>query len=214
MLDSVETSLLPLRENWDDITVPTDPDLIGALLTWAWAQPDMIEAISEAYRDDVPTRESFEDTLTRWLDGQTLVEISNAAGLELDVMLGVHAKILNYVLQVVVEQAVGLLRKLLEANDRVLAQAVIDLPEHLRFGVPTPAARLLAASGVRHRRAAVALGRSPELTAISVDDRTQIFATARRLLEDADFWRQRLGSLVLERTIEDLSALTINEDYL
>jgi hypothetical protein len=46
MLDSVELSLLPLRETWDDITTPTDPELIDALLTWAWDLPEMKEAVA------------------------------------------------------------------------------------------------------------------------------------------------------------------------
>jgi len=205
MLDSVEASLLPLRENWADIAAPTDPELIKAMLTWAWEQPDMKEAVSEAYRDAVPTREVFAETLTRWLKGDSLVEMATGAGLTVDVMLGVHTRALTYVLQVAVEQAVGLLKKLLEASGKELAQTVIEFPEHLRFGVPTTAARVLAAGGVRHRRAAVALGESPELRAVGAGDRVHIFATARQLLVDRDRWLPKLGRLVLDRTIVDLA---------
>jgi len=205
MLDSVEASLLPLQEHWDDIPSPTDPRLIETMLTWAWEQTDMKEAISETYRDATPTREAFAETLAEWLEGTPLVMMATSAGLDVDGMLGVHAKVLTYVLQVAIEQAIGLLRKLLEANGKVLAQAVIDFPEYLRFGVPTPAARALAAGGVRHRRAAVALGQSPELSAVAADDRVQVFATARHLLEYRERWLPKLGSLVLERTIADLA---------
>jgi hypothetical protein len=208
VLDSVEASLLPLRENWDDITAPTDPELIEAMLTWAWEQSDMKEAVSAAYRNAVPTREAFAETVTGWLEGKSLVEMANAARLDTDVMLGVHARVLTYVLQVAIEQAIGLLRKLLDESEKELAPAVINFPEHLRFGVPTSAARVIAAGGVRHRRAAIALGWSPELSAVAADDQALIFATARRLLEDRDRWLPKLGSLVLEHTIEDLSEAT------
>jgi helicase len=208
MLESVEVHLLPLRENWADIAAPTDPELMQAMLTWAWEQPDMKEAISEAYGDGAPTREVFAETLTQWLEGKSLVEMATAAGLDVDIMLGVHARVLTYVLQVAVEQAIGLLKKLLEAGEKDLAQAVIEFPEHLRFGVPTPAARVLAAAGVRHRRAAVALGRSPELRAVAADDRAHIFAIARHLLADGERWLPVLGTLVLEHTIADLAEAT------
>ncbi len=35
MLDSVESSLLPARDRWDDIDTPADPRLIEALVGWA-----------------------------------------------------------------------------------------------------------------------------------------------------------------------------------
>jgi helicase len=57
-------------------------------------------------------------------------------------------------------------------------------PEHLRFGVPTKAALILLAGGIRHRRAAVALGNDPQLREIENDDRDGILNIARNLLED------------------------------
>ena len=98
----------------------------------------------------------------------------------------------------------GLLQKLLEANEVVLSQAVIEFPEHLRFGVPTAAGRVLAAGGVRHRRAAVALGQSPELEAVRGDDAAAVFAIARELVGDRERWLPTLGQLVLQNTIDDL----------
>lgn len=208
ILDSVEVSLLPLLENWDDISTPTDPELINVVLTWAWEQPDVKEAVSETYRDAVPTREIFAETVMKWIEGKPLVDIANSAGLEVDVMLHVHARVLTYVLQSAVEQAISLLRKLIESSERELAQAVIDFPDHLRFGVPTPLARLLAAGGVKHRRAAVALGQSLELSAVTADNQVQIFAVAQQLLEDQERWLPVLGRLVLEQTIENLKEAT------
>lgn len=204
MLESVETGLLPLREKWDNISVPTDPEFVDALIVWAWELPDVKEAISEAYRGVIPTREAFAQVLAWWIDGRPLVEIAMGGGLGIDDMLRIHARVLSYVVQVDIEQGVSLLKKFVEANAREVSQAVLDFPEHLRFGVPTAAARVLAAGGVRHRRAAVMLGRRPELAAIPSDDRSRIFATARQLLSDKAQWLPMLGRLVLENTIEDL----------
>lgn len=203
MLDSVESSLLPLREDWANINSPVDPEFIQTMLSWAWEQPEMKEVISEVFHGVIPTREAFAEILAMWLKGKPLVDMATIAELDVDLMLSVHARILTYVLHVVVEQGIGLLGKLLESQEKELAQAVAAFPEHLRFGVPTTAARVLAAGGVRHRRAAVALGMISELRAIENDDQEQIFAVAHRLLDDRHLWRQRLGSLVLEHTIQD-----------
>jgi hypothetical protein len=58
------------------------------------------------------------------------------------------------------------------------------------------AAKVLAAGGVRHRRAAVALGRSPELGTLV--DRAVVFSIARHLLDDRERWLPAMGHLVLE----------------
>lgn len=202
MLESVEAKLLPLRERWDDVEAPTDPELAEALLTWAWELPEVAQAVKDAYRSAPPSRSDFTRVLKAWIEGQPLVELARLAGIDIDTMLGVHASVISYDLQVAVEQGVGLLKKLLEASNRELSQAVVDFPEHLRFGVPTPAAKVLAAGGVRHRRAAVALGRSPELETLVGP--AEVFSTARNLIKDRERWLPVMGRLVLENTIDDL----------
>ena len=205
MLESVEVGLLPLRESWDDLDVATDPALVEVLLQWAWDLPEVSEAVREAYRDAPPSREQFGQTLEAWINGLPLVELAQQADVEIDTLLGVHSRVISYVLQVVIEQAVVLLEKLLLASERELSQAVIDFPEHLRFGVPSFAARILLASGLRHRRAAVDLGRSPELSE-NTADRSVILSTARTLLEDQERWLPTMGRLILDNTIEDLAS--------
>jgi len=112
MLVSVEDDLLPLRERWDDITEPMEAELIDALLSWAWDLPDMQQAIREAYRDTAVTKEAFRHLLVMWLEGRPIVEIAADAGLEVDVMLGVYARVISYTLQVLIEQGVAVLKKL------------------------------------------------------------------------------------------------------
>jgi hypothetical protein len=203
MLDSVERTLLPARDRWDDIEGPIDPTIVQVLLDWAWELPDVSRAVTEAYRSNQPAREGFLQVLRGWLEGRPLIEIASNSSLAIDDMLAVHARVITYELQTVVEQGVALLGKLCEAEDRPISSSVLEFPEHLRFGVPTPAGRVLAGS-VRHRRAAVALGTSPELAGAAAEAREEIVATARELLADSDRWLPLLGRLVLENTIDDL----------
>lgn len=67
-----------------------------------------------------------------------------------------------------------------------------------------------AAGGVRHRRAAVALGRSPELGFLV--DRAAVFSTARHLLDDRERWLPEMGRLVLENTVFDVTAAQEPDD--
>ena len=206
MLELVERTLLPARERWDNLESPTDPRLVDALLGWAWQLDNVQQAIRNAYRDATPSQTEFGYVVTAWINGLPLVEIAYVGQIDIDTMLGVHAGVFSYVLQVEIEQGVSLLKKLLETREREVSQAVIDFPEHLRFGVPTPAARELAAGGVRHRRAAVALGQSPELTFLAGDDRAGVFTIAEELLQDRERWLPTMGRLVFENTISDVLA--------
>jgi helicase len=210
MLDSVETNLLPRRDAWDDIVDPVDPQLVRVMLEWAWTQSELQSAIREAYRledqEGIDTvREGFFDLVASWLSGRPYVELAARAGLPMDDLLGVHTRVVGFVLQTLVEQAVAILERLLQSQGRTMAVAVGQLPEHLRFGVPTAGARALAARGLRHRRAAVEIGSALIGRAFS-DDRFVLFPVVRQLLEDDRAeWQRRLGTLVFGRTLQDLS---------
>jgi hypothetical protein len=132
------------------------------------------------------------------------VEIGAVADLDMDELLGVHSRVVTFVLQTLIEQAVPLLERLLMSQGRMLSPAVVQLPEHLRFGVPTTAARALAARGLRHRRAAVELGNALNGHAPS-EERAVLFPIVRQVIEDdRNEWRTRLGTLVFDRTLQDL----------
>jgi len=204
ILESVETDLLPARERWDDIESPNDPELIEAMLAWAWDLPEIEEALNEAYREAPPSQSDFTRVITEWINGQTLVTLAQQAGLDIDTMLRVHARVIAYSLQVAIEQGVALLQKLLQAEGLEPAQAVLDFPEHVRFGVPTASACTLATAGIRHRRAAARLGQSPELLMFTGGDRLSILVTTQRLLGDQERWLQELGHVVLQNTIVDV----------
>jgi helicase len=205
MLDSVGSQLLPMRPRWDDIESPTDPGLLDVLLSWAWELPEIQIALSDAYRDEVPDRDTFRPVVAGWLAGQSLLELAVQAGLDMDSMLGVHARVLSYALQNAIEQGVGLLRKYVEDTGQELSAAIVDFPEHLKFGVPSKAGRVLAAGGVRHRRAAVALGRSPAMRGVSEDEH-EVFLAAEVALGDRERWLPRLGQLVYEHSLLDVAS--------
>ncbi|MCB9610567.1 MAG: DEAD/DEAH box helicase [Polyangiaceae bacterium] len=209
MLDSVESGLLAERATWDDVTEPLDASVVRTMLEWAWGQADVQEALREAHRlednaDTSALKQPFFDTVSAWLSGARFKDIAPVSGLDLDELLGLHGRVVSYVLQTTIEQGVALLAKLLEGQGRLLAPAVIAFPEHLRFGVPTVAARVLASGGVRHRSAAVELGNALRSAG---DDRSTLMAAARRGLRvNAAAWEEHLGALVYKNTLWDLSS--------
>lgn len=210
MLDSVETSLLTARPTWDDLADPLDPNVLPIMLEWAWGQADVQEALREAHRledgaDTSALKQPFFDAVTAWLKGSRFRDIAPISRLELDDFLGVHARVVSYVLQTVIEQGVALLAKLLEGQGRALAPVVLAFPDHLRYGVPTTAGRvLLATGGVRHRSAAVELG---NVLRSNGDDRTALLTAARSSLRAYPAeWETRLGALVYKNTLLDLSS--------
>jgi superfamily II DNA/RNA helicase len=213
MLDSVESGLLGRRARWDDVTEPLDASVVRTMLEWGWDQTDVQKALRDAYHlegdaDISGLKQSFFNTVSAWLSGARFKDIAPVSGLGLDEFLGLHGQVLSYVLQTVIEQGVALLAKLVESQGSHVAPPVLKFPEHLRFGVPTVAARVLAAGGVRHRSAAVEFGNALRSAGILDDDREGTFAAASRsLLAYRDAWELRLGTLVVANTLWDISAI-------
>lgn len=213
LLEAVETGLLPRRPTWDDLEDPLDAGFVNSVLAWAWTQGDVQQAVRNAYRlddgaDTGAVRQSFIDAIDAWLSGARFHAIATRSGLPLDDLLGVHGRVISFVLQTVVEQGVALLGKLLESQDLTLAPAVCRFPDYLRFGVPTAPAHVLAAGGVRHRSAAVELGTALINAGVSADDRDATFAAARNSLRAyREQWVSLLGELVVGNTLDDLDSL-------
>lgn len=218
MLDSVETGLMARRPTWEDIAEPLDSVFVDTVFEWAWGQTELQEALREAYRldEDADTstlKRLFFDTVNAWLKGLRFRDIAPVSNLDIDDLLGVHGRVVSYVLQSLVEQGVALLAKLLEGRGQALAPAVLAFPEHLRFGVPTAVARTLAAGGVRHRTAAVELGNALVRVGVTGEDRDAVFIAARRSLQAyPERWEGHLGTLALKNTLWDLSAAIGDED--
>ena len=87
-----------------------------------------------------------------------------------------------------------------------MAESVRSFPEHLRFGAPTAEAYVLSKSGIRHRRAAILLGETREISLVVGAPRAIVFNAVRQVLEgDEAGWRDRLGTLMYENTIADVA---------
>lgn len=214
MVQVAETGLLPRRPRWDDVVAPDDPTFVDPLLEWAWTQTELQEAAREAYRipadaDVNSLRGSFISVVKLWLSGATFIQIAQRATLPVDDLLGVHAKLITFALQTMIEQALALLEKLLQERGQVISPEALRFSEHLRFGVPTVAGCTLAAGGITHRRAFVEIGKVLGPLGVRTDDKAQVFDVAQRSLEEhRDQWRTHLGSLVFRRTLQDLSSVT------
>src|SRR5690606_18449365 len=137
----------------------------------------------------------FFEIVRRWMLGESFVEIGQRLQIDMDDLLALHTRAITFTLQTLVEQGLSLLARRLQADGLELAAGVSNFTQQLRFGAPNVAARLLAESGVRHRRAYVALGNAITQSVLS-PDLTNIKANARDGLRqhEAD-WRAYLGDL-------------------
>nr|WP_246373013.1 DEAD/DEAH box helicase [Lysobacter spongiae] len=209
LLTSVERDLLPARANWQAAVDPLDDDLRTVILEWAWTHADLREAVVQTFRpegdDSALAKPTFFEVVRRWMAGASFLEISEQLQVDMDKLLAVHTRVINFALQTLVEQGISLITRRLRADGLEIAAGVSTFTEQLRFGAPNLPARVLAAGGVRHRKAYVALG-----TAIvqlgAVPDVATIRTQAREALrQHVDGWRAYLGELVYANTLQDLS---------
>ncbi len=210
MLETVEAELETQFAAWETLVDPVNEQFVNVMLQWSWEHGHLADDIRKAYRlepkDDVNSvRLSFFSAVQRWLAGDTYPQIAAASGREVDDVLAVQTGAISYVLQTVVEQGISLLSKLLDSRGRAIAAAVQAFPDHLRFGVPTAGACALCSAGIRHRRAAILLGATPEVQAVVGGGRAILFTAVAQLLEaDEQGWRGRLGVLIYDNTVADI----------
>ena len=98
-------------------------------MSWAWSQADIQATVRDAYRlddaEDITTvRTSFFNAASIWLSGAPFWEIAAASNLTVDDLLGIHSRVLTFVLQTLVEQGIAVLGKLLESQGRSLAPSI------------------------------------------------------------------------------------------
>lgn len=207
LVDAVLDGFLPRYADWESIESPLDPNLIRLVVDWVFEQSGFTEEAETVYRRTGVTdlKSSLSELLLAWLEGLPFTEIAARAGVGIDVLLRIHAKLVLFDLVTLVEQAVAILQQHLTSEGSTLAPAVASLPDFVRFGVSTAAARELMGKGVRHRAAAVKLGAH---SAMSSPDNLFSLSTpltiARDLLTDTDTWLPRLGDLVYQRTVADV----------
>ncbi|GLY69701.1 hypothetical protein [Amycolatopsis taiwanensis] len=211
LVDSVVADLAPLLDNWDTVESPLDYDLLNAFLTWVYRQPDFRQDLQEAFPvedlvlpDNLPETDAVFNIVRQWIAGDSFADIAAATNRTVDGVLRIHGSVISYSLATLVEQAVAVLQRYLADTDLEVSRAVASLPEYLRFGVATPAARTLMANGLRHRRAAVLLGEHPAMTDLHNVLR-EPRDIARDILATEDGWQDRLGQFVFDRTVQDLA---------
>jgi helicase len=205
LLDSVVEDLATRPVDWEGVSSPLDVDFVDSVMGWALGHQEMADALKDDLRaDETPSLETLTSIVSSWISGSSMLAGSAELEIDVDTLLRVHGRSINYVLMTLVEQGLAILTRQLAEVGQVPAPSVLAFAEHLRFGVPTVAARSLMISGVRHRRAAVALGNHPAMTSPE-----NLFVPtvdiARRLLEEEDRWRGELGSFVYERTVHDVA---------
>lgn len=209
LLASVSADLWPARAAWQDPVEPLDDGLRTVILEWAWTHSELQDAVVQTFRppgdNAALAKAPFFDIVRRWMLGHTFVDIGQQLQVEMDDLLAIHTRAITFTLQTLVEQGISLLARRLQADGLELAEGVSSFTEQLRFGAPNTAARTLAAGGVRHRRAYVALGNAIALQGIQFDTATIKAQALAGLRQNVDAWRNYLGELVYANTLNDLS---------
>jgi hypothetical protein len=210
MIDIVEGGLLPVIADWENIADPLEANFVTAILNWAWGQASLKRKARQAFRlaDEIETdtvRDQFFGIVRMWLEGASFHEMTDRLAIDVDDLLGIYAQLISFELQTIAEQGIALLKKLLEGQGKALSFAVEQFPELLRFGVPTIHASLLA-EGLRHRRAAIELGRHESMQRLAAPDRQQVFTVAQDvLLTEQREYAIKLGGLVLNHTMREVT---------
>lgn len=202
---AVVDDLYPRFANWDTVESPIDAQMLRVVVDWAYRQPGFTNDLEKAYGSATThSPDSVTALLVTWIEGRSYAQMATTAGLDIDTLLKVHTQVISHALTTLVEQAVALLRQVSARDGTTVSEAVALLPDYLRYGVSSPAARALMARGVRHRRAAVALVENLDMADVTTPqfDSTEI---AAGLHADEEFWIHRLGVLVYRRTVADLT---------
>lgn len=209
LIDSVEQTLLPLRADWSADVDPLSNEILTQIFQWAWTHKELRLKVKECFRlDDSEDIESHKDhffEITRlWMSGAQFRVMAEHARMPMDDLLAVYTNCIAFSLQTLIEQGISLLSKCLEAEGIEIARGIRHFPEHLRFGVPNAAARILASKGVRHRNACVQLGIALTQNGFPENDNEIKLAAARSLRSFREEWRATLGDLVYQNTLLDL----------
>lgn len=210
LIDSVEQNLLPLRADWHSDVDPLSDEIRMTIFQWTWSHPELRKTVKECFRlaedvDPETEMERFFEIARLWMTGMQFIEIADRVQLPMDDLLGVHTTGITFSLQTLVEQGINLLAKRLETDGIKLAEGVTNFPEHLRFGCPTAASRMLASGGLRHRKSCVQLGNALQSIHFSGNQAETKIAAGSSVRQFAEEWRYSLGELVYQNTLSDLS---------
>ncbi|WP_238545195.1 DEAD/DEAH box helicase [Pseudomonas corrugata] len=212
LLASVEQVLLQSRPSWTDPVDPLADDLRAVILEWAWQERELQEDVRLAFRLDEnqhpdTVKATFLEIVRLWMNGSTFDEIARLTQLQMDDLLAVHSRATSYSLESLVEQGVTLLARILLERGAVINEGVTAFIEHLKFGVPTREGKLLAITGVRHRKAYVMLGNALRRDNIPTDSGNAKANGLASLNGYPQQWRAALGDFVYVNTLADLGNL-------
>ena len=124
--------------------------------------------------------------------------------MDVDDILGIHARAITYSLQTLVEQGISLLTRLLLEHGSVVNEGVPAFVDHLKFGAPSSIGILLANGGVRHRKAYVELGNAMQNLTPPVQSANAKTVALRSLENYSEGWRGALGEFVFSNTMTDV----------
>lgn len=207
-VSSVETMLLPARDDWAQIQETEVGVLLETLLGWAWTHFEVRTATCSAFgiSTDAVGEQRAKAQLSLlarfWINGATYPVLAELLNVEVDDVLTATTQALGFAVVSTLEQGVAILENLADGG---ISKDVGTVVERLRFGVPSNVAVAMMAKGVRHRSAAISLSLAQAVIAASKDILANPLTTAAQLLrDDADHWRELLGTLVYENTLVDL----------
>ena len=146
--------------------------------------------------------DQFRRFVKLWVAGDRFVEIASQLSIDVNQVLRIYSGAFAYAFQTVAEQGIAVLSELHEARFEILPESVKTIPEYFRHGVPDESSLRFAMSGMRHRRAAIDLGRSFSIDASEQKDGFQI-ANAE-VNGNYNEWLVDWGELILTNTLSDL----------
>lgn len=206
MIDNVLDDLWERFSNWETVESSNDPELIAAILGWALSRPEFSRAITDGFKvDEIAKMPAILKTVVSlWLAESTYEVMASAVGMDVNQLLRLHTKLVQFDLLTLVEQAVAVLAGNAEKSGSILASAVKSLPEAIRFGSTSPNVIELMLGGIRHRRAAIELSTDARV-AEALPGSTRKLKIREILLQEDEEWIQRFGKLVYLRTLEDVA---------
>lgn len=209
LLEFVEQVMLPSRADWSSPVDPVSDDLLSVILEWAWQDRKLKSDVSVAFRldndeDPEPVKLKFFEIIRLWVHGATFAQLAQSTHMDVNDILGIHARAITYSLQTLVEQGITLLARLLLERGIAVNEGVSAFVEHLKFGAPTRIGVLLANGGVRHRKAYVELGNAMQNIAPPVQAMNAKAVALRSLEAHSEAWRETLGEFVFSNTLADV----------
>lgn len=100
LLDSVVEDLATRSVDWEGVSSPLDVDFVDAIMGSALVHQDMADALSDDLRaDETPSLETLTSIVNSWISGSSMLAGSSELQIDVDTLLRVHGRSINYVLK-------------------------------------------------------------------------------------------------------------------